>query len=156
MEDFDIERIATEATVAHETKVRQTYRAGIMKLADGNDLSAKEGDAFYAAAKELGVAPPAIAEHVTTLKTAATYRAEVERERELTAANHKRLIELATAIKEAEAKLLRLIPHGRVGETHDIAQATVWLASDLSDYVNGATLYVDGGMTLYPEFRGNG
>jgi len=57
---------------------------------------------------------------------------------------------------EAEAKLLRLIPHGRVGETHDIAQATVWLASDLSDYVNGATLYVDGGMTLYPEFRGNG
>jgi glucose 1-dehydrogenase len=57
---------------------------------------------------------------------------------------------------EAEAKLLRLIPHGRVGEIHDIAQATVWLASDLSDYVNGATLYVDGGMTLYPEFRGNG
>jgi glucose 1-dehydrogenase len=57
---------------------------------------------------------------------------------------------------QAEAKLLRLIPHGRVGETHDIAQATVWLASDLSDYVNGATLYVDGGMTLYPEFRGNG
>jgi hypothetical protein len=56
---------------------------------------------------------------------------------------------------EAEAKLLRLIPHGRVGETHDIAQATVWLASDLSDYVNGATLYVDGGMTLYPEFRGS-
>jgi glucose 1-dehydrogenase len=58
--------------------------------------------------------------------------------------------------REAEAKLLRLIPYGRVGETHDIAQATVWLASDLSDYVNGATLYVDGGMTLYPEFRGNG
>ncbi len=57
---------------------------------------------------------------------------------------------------EAEARLLKLIPHGRVGETHDIAQATVWLASDLSDYVNGATLYVDGGMTLYPEFRGNG
>jgi glucose 1-dehydrogenase len=56
----------------------------------------------------------------------------------------------------AEAKLLRLIPHGRVGETRDIAQAVVWLASDLSDYVNGATLYVDGGMTLYPEFRGNG
>jgi glucose 1-dehydrogenase len=57
---------------------------------------------------------------------------------------------------EAEAKLLKLIPHGRVGETHDIARAVVWLASDLSDYVNGATLYVDGGMTLYPEFRGNG
>jgi glucose 1-dehydrogenase len=57
---------------------------------------------------------------------------------------------------EAERKLLRLIPYERVGETQDIAHATVWLASDYSDYVNGATLYVDGGMTLYPEFRGNG
>jgi glucose 1-dehydrogenase len=62
----------------------------------------------------------------------------------------------AWATPEAEAMLLRLIPHGRVGETQDIAQAAVWLASDLSDYINGATLYVDGGMTLYPEFRGNG
>lgn len=62
----------------------------------------------------------------------------------------------AWATPEAEAKLLRLIPYGRVGETTDIARACVWLASDLSDYVNGATLYVDGGMTLYPEFAGNG
>jgi glucose 1-dehydrogenase len=57
---------------------------------------------------------------------------------------------------EAEKKLLKLIPYGRVGETADIARAAVWLASDLSDYVNGATIYVDGGMTLYPEFAGNG
>ena len=57
---------------------------------------------------------------------------------------------------EAERELLKLIPYYRVGETHDIARAAVWLASDLSDYVNGATLYVDGGMTLFPEFRGNG
>jgi len=62
----------------------------------------------------------------------------------------------AWATPEAERKLLQLIPYYRVGETHDIAQAVVWLSSDLSDYVNGATLYVDGGMTLYPEFRGNG
>jgi glucose 1-dehydrogenase len=57
---------------------------------------------------------------------------------------------------EAERELLRLIPYGRVGETRDIARAAVWLASDHSDYVNGATLYVDGGMTLYPEFRTGG
>ena len=44
----------------------------------------------------------------------------------------------------------------RVGETRDIARAAVWLASDHSDYVTGATLYVDGGMTLYPEFREGG
>ena len=62
----------------------------------------------------------------------------------------------AWATEEAERELLKLIPYYRVGETRDIARAAVWLASDHSDYVTGATLYVDGGMTLYPEFRGNG
>jgi len=57
---------------------------------------------------------------------------------------------------EAEAKLLKLIPSGRVGEGDDIAKAAVWLASDDSDYVNGTTLFVDGGMTLYPGFTENG
>jgi len=38
----------------------------------------------------------------------------------------------------------------------DIARAAVWLASDDSDYVTGATLYVDGGMTLYPGFETGG
>ena len=51
---------------------------------------------------------------------------------------------------EAESALLNLIPYYRLGETRDIARAAVWLASDHSDYVTGATLYVDGGMTLYP------
>lgn len=62
----------------------------------------------------------------------------------------------AWATPQAEAALLKLIPYYRVGETRDIARAAVWLASDQSDYVNGATLYVDGGMTLYPEFREGG
>lgn len=62
----------------------------------------------------------------------------------------------AWATAEAEAALLKLIPYYRVGETRDIARAAVWLASDHSDYVTGATLYVDGGMTLYPEFREGG
>ncbi|MCC6714649.1 MAG: SDR family oxidoreductase [Gammaproteobacteria bacterium] len=57
---------------------------------------------------------------------------------------------------EKEAELLQLIPYGRVGVTHDIAKAAVWLASDESDYVTGATLYVDGGMTLYPGFESGG
>lgn len=52
--------------------------------------------------------------------------------------------------------LIRLIPYGRIGEPDDIANAVVWLASDESDYVHGATLVVDGGMMLYPGFRGNG
>lgn len=57
---------------------------------------------------------------------------------------------------EAEAKLLELIPYQRVGDPEDIGKAVVWLASDASDYVNGLTLFVDGGMTLYPGFAGNG
>jgi len=57
---------------------------------------------------------------------------------------------------EAEAELLKLIPYGRVGVTEDIGHAAVWLASDASDYVNGVTLFVDGGMTLYPGFATGG
>jgi glucose 1-dehydrogenase len=52
--------------------------------------------------------------------------------------------------------LLTLIPYGRIGQPEDIGKATVWLASDDSDYVNGATLFVDGGMLLYPGFSTNG
>src|SRR5947208_3382372 len=57
---------------------------------------------------------------------------------------------------EAYADLMRLIPYKRIGEPEDIAHAAVWLASDESDYVNGVTLFVDGGMTLYPEFASGG
>lgn len=53
---------------------------------------------------------------------------------------------------EAEAALLRLIPYNRVGLPEDIGAAAVWLASDESDYVHGVTLFIDGGMLLYPGF----
>jgi glucose 1-dehydrogenase len=52
--------------------------------------------------------------------------------------------------------LLRLIPQKRIGKVEDIGNAAVWLASDDADYVNGTTLFVDGGMTLYPGFEDNG
>jgi len=57
---------------------------------------------------------------------------------------------------EAERELLKLIPEGRVGVPADIARAAVWLASDASDYVTGTTIFVDGGMTLYPGFATGG
>jgi glucose 1-dehydrogenase len=57
---------------------------------------------------------------------------------------------------EAERALLKLIPYDRVGDTTDIAHAAVWLASDQSDYMTGATLFIDGGMMLYPGFRTGG
>jgi glucose 1-dehydrogenase len=62
----------------------------------------------------------------------------------------------AWATPEAEKKLLELIPYDRVGVVEDIGAAAVWLASDDSDYITGTTLFVDGGMTLYPGFSTNG
>ncbi len=57
---------------------------------------------------------------------------------------------------EALNKLLTLIPYQRIGIPEDIGNAAVWLCSDDSDYVNGTSLFVDGGMTLYPGFTTNG
>ncbi len=56
----------------------------------------------------------------------------------------------------AAAALRNLIPYGRIGDPTDIAKAAVWLVSDDADYVTGTTLYVDGGMLLYPGFREGG
>lgn len=58
--------------------------------------------------------------------------------------------------KQAYENLMTLVPYKRIGEPTDIARAAVWLASDNSDYVVGATLFVDGGMTLYPAFATGG
>ena len=57
---------------------------------------------------------------------------------------------------QAYEKLLKLIPYGRIGEPEDIARAAVWLASDDSDYLVGTTLFVDGGMMLFPGFATGG
>lgn len=57
---------------------------------------------------------------------------------------------------ESYQNLLKLIPAKRIGEVDDIGGAAVWLASDDSEYVNGITLFVDGGMLLYPGFEDNG
>ncbi|MDO9162837.1 MAG: SDR family oxidoreductase [Methylococcaceae bacterium] len=57
---------------------------------------------------------------------------------------------------EAYADLMKLIPYNRIGEPEDISRAVVWLASDDSDYANGISLFIDGGMTLYPGFAEGG
>jgi len=63
---------------------------------------------------------------------------------------------VAWSTPEACRQLLKLVPYNRIGEPEDIARAAVWLASDQSDYVVGATLFVDGGMTLFPDFAEGG
>ena len=65
-------------------------------------------------------------------------------------------VEKLTSPEAFEDLLLRLIPYKRIGEPEDVARAAVWLASDASDYVNGSTIYIDGGMCLYPGFIGGG
>ncbi len=48
---------------------------------------------------------------------------------------------------------LEMVPMKRIGDPEDVAAAAAWLASDQSSYVTGVTLFVDGGMTLYPSFQ---
>jgi glucose 1-dehydrogenase len=62
----------------------------------------------------------------------------------------------AWSTPESYAALMQLVPYKRIGEPEDIGRAAVWMASDHSDYVNGESLYVDGGMTLYPGFATGG
>ena len=57
---------------------------------------------------------------------------------------------------QAYLELLKLIPYKRIGEADEIGRAAVWLASDYADYVHGISLFVDGGMTLYPGFETGG
>lgn len=69
---------------------------------------------------------------------------------------------IATAINAAEregggeAAMLKLIPYGRIGDPADVGRCIAWLVSDAADYIVGQSIFVDGGMTLYPEFRGEG
>jgi glucose 1-dehydrogenase len=57
---------------------------------------------------------------------------------------------------EAYHELLRLIPYKRIGEPVEIGRTAAWLASDYADYITGQSLFVDGGMTLYPGFETGG
>jgi len=58
--------------------------------------------------------------------------------------------------EETAGELMKLIPYGRIGDPEDVAKPVAWLVSDEADYITGATLFIDGGMSLYPAFRDNG
>ncbi|HZT23701.1 MAG TPA: SDR family oxidoreductase [Verrucomicrobiae bacterium] len=62
----------------------------------------------------------------------------------------------AWSTPEAYRKLMKLVPYKRIGEPSDIGHTAIWLASDYSDYIHGASIFVDGGMTLYPGFETGG
>ncbi len=52
--------------------------------------------------------------------------------------------------------LMQLIPYKRIGLPEDIGRCAAWLASDQADYITGTTIFVDGGMTLFPGFATGG
>lgn len=54
---------------------------------------------------------------------------------------------------EKKAMVESHIPMGRAGESEEMAEATAFLCSDLGAYITGQTLFIDGGLTLYPDFR---
>jgi glucose 1-dehydrogenase len=58
--------------------------------------------------------------------------------------------------REAYNELMTLIPYKRIGEPDEIGRLAVFLASDYADYITGASIFVDGGMTLYPGFETGG
>ena len=64
--------------------------------------------------------------------------------------------QVAWNTEKAYESLMTLVPYKRIGEPDDIAQAVAWLVSDAADYVTGATLFIDGGMTLFPGFASGG
>jgi len=64
--------------------------------------------------------------------------------------------EAAWSTPESYAELMKLVPYKRIGEVEEIGRAAVWLASDFTDYLVGTTLFIDGGMTLYPGFETGG
>jgi len=62
----------------------------------------------------------------------------------------------AWSTPQAYEALMTLIPYKRIGEPDDIGRVAVFLASDQADYINGASIFADGGMTLYPGFATGG
>ncbi|WP_027380041.1 glucose 1-dehydrogenase [Chryseobacterium daeguense] len=62
----------------------------------------------------------------------------------------------AWSIPEALNSLLNLIPYNRIGQPQDIGNLAVFLASDVSDYITGASIFVDGGMTTFESFSTGG
>ena len=62
----------------------------------------------------------------------------------------------AWATPQALNSLMSLIPYNRIGQPSDIGKLAVFLASDDSDYITGASIFIDGGMTVFEGFSTGG
>ncbi len=59
-------------------------------------------------------------------------------------------------VPEAYDSLMTLVPYNRIGEPEEVGWLAAFLASDLADYITGTSIYIDGGMMLYPGFESGG
>ena len=57
---------------------------------------------------------------------------------------------------DAYQSLMTLIPYNRIGEPADVGKLAVFLASDDADYITGASIFIDGGMTVFESFSDGG
>lgn len=128
-----------------------SYAAGkILFISSVHDVIPWEGHANYAAAKGgLMLFMKSLAQEVSHLRIRVNSIAPG-------AIRTPMNVEKLTTPELFDQQLLKLIPYKRIGEPDDVARLAVWLASDESDYVQGTTIYVDGGMLLYPGFIGAG
>ncbi len=62
----------------------------------------------------------------------------------------------AWSTPEAYNSLMALIPYNRIGVPGDIGKLAVFLCSDDSDYITGASIFIDGGMTVFKGFATGG
>jgi glucose 1-dehydrogenase len=130
---------------------RVSYACGkLIFISSVHDVIPWEGHANYAAAKGgLMLFMKSLAQEVSHLRIRVNSIAPG-------AIRTPMNVEKLTSQEEFERQLLKLIPQKRIGEPEDVSRLAVWLASDESDYVQGTTVYVDGGMLLYPGFIGAG
>lgn len=62
----------------------------------------------------------------------------------------------AWSTPDAMDALMKLVPYNRIGKPEDIGNLAVFLASDLADYISGASIFVDGAMTTFESFSTGG
>lgn len=58
--------------------------------------------------------------------------------------------------EKKRGEVLAKIPWGRIGRPEEVAATVLFLASDEAEYITGTTLFIDGGMSLYASFLGQG
>ncbi|MBO0930396.1 SDR family oxidoreductase [Fibrella aquatilis] len=62
----------------------------------------------------------------------------------------------AWSTPQAYNSLMTLVPYNRIGQPEDIGNLAVFLASDDADYITGASIFIDGGMTVFEGFATGG